>query len=269
MNVVVCVKQIINPVTGASFLDVDLGTMHIIPKDPKLVKMLVSDYDLNAVEAAIQIAEANGGNVTVISLGTDSAIDSIKECLAMGANEGILLSDPLFDDANIYSTAYALSQSIRKIGDVDLVLCGVEEGDWDAGEVGSGIAKFLSIPCITGAGKIELNNNIVRVERIVDDGREILELALPALLTVRSEVGTPRYPTMKKIIAARKAQIPTWNAEDINADSSMIGAEAVKVKIAELFIPLQEKKTCTIIDAASPEEAGAEFAVKLKEANLI
>lgn len=268
MNIIVCIKQIMDPVTAPSFLLVDQEKMRVIPKDPKFVKMVVSDYDLNAVEAAMQIKDAIGCTVTVVSLGSDAAYDSIRQCIAMGADTGILVKDENLDDSNIYSTAYALSQAIKKIGDYDLVLCGVEEGDWDAGQVGTGISKFLKIPCITAVGKIDLKDIKLKVERIADDGRELLEVQIPALLTVRNEVGTPRYPTMKKIMAAKKAVITTWSASDINADEKYISADSARTKMKELYIPVQVNE-CYYVKADTPEAAGAKLAEILKDANLI
>src|SRR5512135_461312 len=120
MEMVVCVKQIIDPVTPPSLLEIDPTGKRARPKNPNLVKLVVSDYDLNAVEAALKIKDAQGGKVTVLSLGAMSAGDAIREGIAMGADEGILMHDPLFDEANSYSTAYCLSQAIRKIGAFDL-----------------------------------------------------------------------------------------------------------------------------------------------------
>jgi len=269
MDMVVCVKQIIDPVTPASLLEIDMNGKRAQPKNPKLVKLVVSDYDLNAVEAALKIRDANGGKITVISLGAKSAIEAIRECIAMGADEGFLLNDPFFDESNTYSTAYSLSKAIRKIGLFDLILCGVQEGDWDAGQVGSGIAKFLGIPCITAVGKAEVKDNKrVAIERVVGEGRESVEVPTPALLSVRSEIGAPRYPTMKKQMAAKKKEIPIWNAKDIAADETKVGDSAVRIKLMKLAIPIHEAK-CEFVKGQTPEEAGSNLALRLKEAKLI
>ncbi len=269
MDMVVCVRQIIDPVTPPSLLEIDPMGKRARPKNPHLVKLVVSDYDLNAVEAALKIRDARGGKITVLSLGPKTAVDAIRECIAMGADEGILLHDPLFDDANPYATAYCLSQAIRKLGAFDLVFCGVQEGDWDAGQVGSGIARFLGIPCITAVGKAEpKEDKKIGLERIVAEGRESLEAALPVLLTVRSEIGAPRYPTMKKQAAAKRKEIPVWSAKDIGAEEGRLGAAAVRMKLTKLTIPVHERK-CEFVKGQTPEEAGANLALRLKEAKLI
>ena len=155
-RMIVCVKQIIDPQTPAAEFKINPEAKQaILPKGRKLV---ISDYDEVAVEAALRIKDAHSGKITVLSLGEESAKDALKHCIAMGADEGILLSDPLFDDSDSFATAQALTQAIKKLGDFDLILCGRQEGDWDAGQVGSGIAQLLDIPCVTVAGKIEIKD---------------------------------------------------------------------------------------------------------------
>lgn len=266
MNMIVCIKQIMDPEIPASIFKIDREAKRAIL--PEGLKLVISDYDNNAVEAALRIKDAHGGTVTVMSLGAGSAIEAIRECIAMGADEGILLNDPSFDDSSIYSTAYALSQAIRKIGRFDLILCGRQEGDWDAGQIGSGIARLLGLPCVTTVGKITINDSKMEVERVVTDGREIIEVPLPALLTVSSEVGSPRYPTVRRLMAASKIQVPVWNAPDINAEPDRIGQAAARTKMLELFTIVREPKF-EFVKGKTPEEAGANLAYKLREANLI
>lgn len=262
MNMIVCVKQIMDPEIPASIFKIDPEAKRaILPKDMKLV---VSDYDKNAVEAALKLKDIHGGKITIVSLGSQSAIEAIRECIAMGADEGILLSDPLFDDSNLYCTASALAQAIKKIGEFDLIFCGREEGDWDGGQVGSGIANFLSIPVATVVSKVQLKNGKVEAERVVADGREIIELPIPALLTISSEIGTPRYPTVRRIMAARSKQLITWNAQDINIDPS-----TTRIKMLELFLAPKKEARCEFVEGETLEEAGTKLALKLGQAKLI
>ena len=138
MNLAVCIKQIINPETPAGAFRISPEAKRAIPSEKHPI--VISDYDEVAVEAALRIKETKGGKVWVISLGTPSATVAIKHCLAMGADEGILLRDPLFQEEDRSLVAYILAKTIKKIGNVDLVLCGRQEGDWDAGQVGLGMA---------------------------------------------------------------------------------------------------------------------------------
>ncbi len=266
MNLIVCVKQIIDPETPAAAFKIDPEAKRAIP--PKDRPLVISDYDEVAVEAAIRVKEAQGGKITVLSLGSQSATEVIKHCLAMGADEGILLSDPLFEEEDRSITAYALAMAIKKIGDFDLIFCGRQEGDWDAGQVGLGIAEILGIPSVTPVKKVEVKDGTALVERVVADGYEVIETPLPALVAVSSELGVPRYPTMKGIMMAAKKKVDTWTAQDIGADSTRLGPSGAKVKMLKLFIPVHEAK-CEFVEAESPEEAGANLAVKLREAKLI
>jgi len=179
----------------------------------------------------------------------------------MGADEGVLLSDPLFDDADSYATALVLAEAIKKLGDFDLILCGRQEGDWDAGQVGSGIAELLGLPSVTMIGNIEAKDGQIVVERVVSDGRETVEVLLPALVTVSSEIGEPRYPSFRRVREASKMEIPTWSAQDI------AGAKA-RNKMLSLFTPTREAK-CEFITGETPEELGANLALKLREVKSI
>ena len=264
MDIIVCVKQIVDPEMPAAVFKVDPEVKRAIL--PNGWGQVISDYDKNAVEAALRIRDAHGGKVTVLSLGPESAVEALRECIAMGADKGILLSDHSLDDSNTYATAYMLSQTIRKIAEFDLVLCGRQEGDWDAGQVGSGIARFLRIPCVTTVGKIEVKESGLEVEQVVADGRNIIEVSLPALLTVSSEVGNPRYPTVRRLLAASKTEIPVWKAADIGAEPAKIGE--ARTRMLKLFTIVRETK-CEFLEAETPEEAGVKLANKLREVNLL
>lgn len=259
INIAVCVKQILDPEIPAKAFKIDPEAKRAIP--PKGAELVISDYDESAVEAALKIKDSYETKITVISLGAESAKSTIRRCIAMGADEGILLSDALFDDSDSFATAFVLAEAIKKLGDFDFILCGRQEGDWDAGQVGSGIAELLGIPSVTMIGKIELKNEKAIVERVISDGREIVEIPLPALLTVGSEIGEARYPSLRRIRDASKVEIPTWNAENIAVAKS-------RNKMLTLFVPTREGR-CEFIQGENPEEAGSNLAVKLRQAKLI
>jgi electron transfer flavoprotein beta subunit len=266
MHSVVCIKQIINPETPAAAFRINPEAKRAIPSEN--YPMVISDYDHAAVEAALRIKEAKGGKVTVISLGDLSATVAIKHCLAMGADDGILLCDPLFEEEDRSLVAHILAAAIKKTGAFDLILCGRQEGDWDAGQVGPGIAEILGIPSVTPVKKVEVNDGTALVERIVDDGYEVIEIPLPAVLGVSSELGVPRYPTMKGIMAAARKNVAVWSAQDIGAYLSRTDPFRARVKMVKLFIPVHEG-TCEFVTGETPEEAGANLHLKLREAKLI
>jgi electron transfer flavoprotein beta subunit len=232
------------------------------------VSQVVSPFDEQAVEAALRIKDAQGGKITVLSLGKDFVMDVIKKPLSMGADELILLQDPAFESDDSHATAYALAMAIKKVGEYDLIFCGRQAADWDAGQVGSGIAEILGVPSITPAKKVELVDSKVKVERVVTDGYDVIEASTPLLITVSNELGEPRYPKLKGIMAAAKKEVPTWNAQDIGADPSKLGAAGARATLLKLFIPVKEGK-CEIIEGESPEEAAENLALKLREARLI
>jgi electron transfer flavoprotein beta subunit len=186
----------------------------------------------------------------------------------MGADELVLLEDAAFDEGDSWSTAYALAMAIKKIGEYDLIFCGRQAADWDAGQVGAGIAEFLGIPSVTLAKKVEISDGKARVERVVADGYEVLEVELPVLITVSNELGEPRYAALKGIMAAAKKQPIIWTPEDIGADRSQVGAAGRHMKLAKLFQPVKEGK-CQIIEGENVEEAAVNLALKLREAKII
>jgi len=158
--------------------------------------------------------------------------------------------------------------AIKKVGEYDLIFCGRQAADWDAGQVGSGIAEILGIPAITPVKNVELANGNVKVERVVTDGFEVIEASAPLLVMVSNELGEPRYPKLKGIMAAAKKEVPTWNAQDIGADPAKLGTGGARAKVHKLFIPVKEGK-CEIIEGENPEEAAVNLALKLRETRLI
>lgn len=265
-NMIVCVKQIADPEAPPGSFKVDEAAKRAMPAAG--VSQVVSPFDEQAVEAALRIKDAHGGKITVLSLGKDFVMDVIKKPLSMGADEMILLQDPAFEGADSHTTAYALAMAIKKVGEYDLIFCGRQAADWDAGQVGSGIAELLGIPSITPAQKVELVDSKIKVERVVTDGYEVIEASPPLLITVSNELGEPRYPKLKGIMAAAKKEVPTWNAQDIGADPAKLGAAGARAKLLQLFIPVKEGK-CEIIEGEGLEEAAQNLALKLREVRLI
>lgn len=266
MNMIVCVKQVIDPEAPPASFKVDTASNKVVP--PPGVPPVISPFDENAVEAALRIKDAQGGKITVISLGINLLREVVKKPLSMGADELILLEDEAFVDGDSWSTAYALAMAIKKIGDYDLVFCGRQAADWDAGQVGSGIAEILGLPSITVARKIDVADDKAMVERVTADGYEVVEVSLPALITVSNELGEARYPTMRGIMAARKVEPIIWKPADIGVEESQVGAAGRKVKLLKLFQPVHEGR-CEVIEGESAEEAGINLALKLREAKLI
>jgi electron transfer flavoprotein beta subunit len=266
MNVIVCVKQVLDPEAPPASFKVDATSNTVVP--PPGVAPVISPFDENAVEAALRIKDAHGGRITVLSLGARLLREVVKKPLSMGADDLILLEDEAFGASDSWSTACALALAIRKIADYDLILCGRQAADWDAGQVGAGIAEMLDLPSVTVARKVDIADGKARVERVTAEGYEVIETALPALITVSNELGEARYPTIKGIMAAKKIEPTVWTSADIGMEPSQTGATGRRARLMKLFQPVHEGR-CELIEGETPEEAGANLALKLREAKLL
>ena len=261
MEIVVCVKQV--PDTTEVKIDPVKNTLI-----REGVPSIVNPFDKIAVEAALQLKEKYGGRVRVISMGPPQAADALKECLAMGAEEAVLVSDRAFGGADTLATAYALSTSIEKMGTVDLILCGKQAIDGDTAQVGPGIAENLGWPQITYAAKIEVNGNTIKVDREHEDGYEIMETQLPAVVTVVKSIAEPRFPTVNGTMKANRTQIPVWSAADINADEKRIGMPGSPTQVRRIFTPTQRSQG-QLIQEESAQKSVAVLMQKLSDAKVI
>jgi electron transfer flavoprotein beta subunit len=266
MNMIVCIKQVIDPEAPPASFKIDAAANKVVP--PQGVAPVIDPYAEYGVEAALKIKDAKGGKVTALSLGSNQLRDIVKKPLAMGADELILLEDEAFDGGDSWSTAYALAMAIKKIGAYDIIFCGREASDWNAGQVGSGIAEILGLPSVTLVKKVEPADGKAKVERVTDEGYEVVEVSLPCVITVSNEIGEPRYPTIKGIMGAKKIEPFVWKPADIGVEASQIGAKGRHIKLQKLFQPVREGK-CEMVEGESPEEAGANLAVKLREVKIL
>jgi electron transfer flavoprotein beta subunit len=266
MHIVVCVKEVPDPEAPPSSFKIDTTNNKVLlPPD---VSPVLDPYSEYALEAALRLKEAYGGAITAISLGPDLNREVIKKPLSMGADELILLEDEAFADGDSWSTGYALAMAIKKLGDYQLVLCGRQAADWDAGQVGTAVAEILELPAITVARKIDISDGKARVERVTDDGYEVIESVLPAVVTVSNEIGQPRYPTIRGIMAAKKKQSTVWKPADIGAEPSQVGAAGRRSRLVKLFKPHREGK-CEIIPGETAEDAAANLADRLRQEKLL
>lgn len=261
MNIIVCVKQVPDPQMPMASFKIDPATNKLVPTPG--IPPVINGYDEQAVEAALRLKEANGGKITALSLGKELVSDVIKKPLSMGADELILLQDDAFEDGDDYVTAYALAAAIKKIGEYDLIICGRQASDFDSGVVGAGIGEILGLPVITIARDIKMTNGVIRVERVVPDGYEVVEASPPVVVTVSNELGQPRYPTLRGIMAAGRKQPTVWSAQDLGLDTTVS-----RMKLLKLYQP-DKISQCEFIEGGSPAEAGVNLALKLREAKII
>jgi electron transfer flavoprotein beta subunit len=267
VNIYVCVKQVPDPETPPANFKIDPATNKVIPAQG--VQPVIDPFAENAVEGALKLKDTYSGKVSAFSMGPASARDALKQAMAMGADDSYLLTDPLFEQADSYAIALVLATAIKKAGIPDLILTGRESADWSAGQTGAGIAEILGLPVVSLVKKVEvLDGGKLRVERVLDDGYEVIEVQTPAVLTVSNEIGTPRYPTLKGIMSAGKKPVTTWSAADLGLDASQIGASANHVKMAKLYIPVRESK-CEIAEGETPADAAVALATMLRAAKVI
>ncbi len=266
MNIVVCVKQVIDPEAPPASFKIDSVANKAVP--PPGVAPVISTFDEYAVEAALRLKEKVGGKVTALSLGVGLLRDVVKKPLSMGADELILLEDPAFADGDAWSTAYALALAIKKIGQFDLVLCGRQAADWDCGQVALGIAEILGLPSVHVTKKIEAVDGKIRAEKVIPDGVEVVDVSLPALITLSNEHPAPRYPTVRGIMTAKRKEPVIWKPADIGADPAKIGASGRRAKLLKLFQPVRDTR-CEFVAADTPEDAAAKLATRLREVKIL
>ena len=267
MRIVVCVKQVPNPDIAASQYRVDEQARTVTPVAG--VQWVMSPFDEQAVEAALRIREVHpAAKITVMSLGPERARNVLKHGLAMGAEEGVLLTDTAFTDSDGYTTALTLAAAIKKIGNVDLVLTGRQAADWDSGVVGAGVGELLGVPVISCAKEVRIEDGVVRVERVLDDGTEIIEVPLPAVVTVSNEFGAPRTPSLRETMRAARKPVAAWSASDLGLAADAVGAAGARRVVERMFIPVKQNR-CELVAGSSPEEQAAGLALRLREAKLI
>lgn len=260
MEIVVCVKQV-----------PDTTEVRIDPKTNTLIRQgvpsIINPFDKHALEAALALRDQHGGRVTVITMGPSQSRDALRECQAMGADAAVLLSDRAFGGADTLATSYTLSAGIRKLGRFDLILCGQQAIDGDTAQVGPEIAEHLGIPHISYASHIALNGAFALVDRECDEGSELLEVGLPALLTTGKGVGEPRYPSARGIFQAFRAAITVWTADDLDIDRNAIGLDGSPTQVRRIFTP--ERRTDGEIIGGDVHTSAAALASKLREMKFI
>ncbi len=231
MHFVVCIKQV--PDTLDIQIDPETNTLQRTG-----VVSIINPFDMYALEEALRLREKIGGKVTALTMGPPQAESALREAIAMGVDQAVLISDRAFIGSDTWATSYTLAMAIRKLEGYDLILCGKQAVDGDTAQVGPGIAAHLDIPQITYVRRIDtLTRKSIVAERMLEEGIEVLQGELPCVLTVVKEINKPRLPTLKNIMTARKAQITHWHAADLNCEAAKIGLQGSLTRVLEIFIP--------------------------------
>ncbi|MBI5143972.1 MAG: electron transfer flavoprotein subunit beta/FixA family protein, partial [Candidatus Omnitrophica bacterium] len=235
MNVIVCIKQVPN----TTDVRIDPVTNTLIREG---VESIINPFDTYAIEEGVRLKERFGGKVIVITMGPPQAEAALREALSLGCDEAILISDKKFAGSDTWATSYTLSRAIKHISTFDMIICGKQASDGDTAQVGPGISTHLDIPQVTYVKRIEeISNNKAKVERMTEEGYDIIETPLPCLLTVVKEINTPRLPSLKGMMKAKSAKIIKWTADDIDCDPKNIGLEGSPTRVVKIFTPPPRK----------------------------
>lgn len=241
MNVVICIKQI----PDTTNVRIDRKTNNLVREG---VPSIINADDLRALELGARFKEEFGAKVYVITMGPPQAKEALKDAIAFGLDEAILISDKVFAGSDTLATTYVLSHSIKKIeeeaGHVDLVLTGKQAADGDTGQVGPGIATRLNFALgayIMKLDEIDLKNQVISATRRLDRGFEKVRIKMPALLTIMSDISEPRYPSLPNLIHSIRYEPRVWNYKDINADSKKCGFFGSPTQVVRANIPPARK----------------------------
>ena len=264
MKIIVCVKQV--PDTSGKVAVNPDGTLNRAS-----MQTITNPDDMNAVEAALKLKDATGCKVVVVTMGPPPAAGMLRELMAMGADEGVLVSAREFGGSDTYATSQILAAAISTIGveEDDIVMCGRQAIDGDTAQVGPEIAEHLGLPQVTYGLEAEVDGDTVKVKKEVEEGVEVIGVKMPCLLTFTKPAWDPRYPTIKRKMAANRAEIPTLTAADLpTIDLTQAGLKGSPTKVKKTFVP-QKKSGGVKIKEETAEDSAKKLFQLLSDASII
>lgn len=264
LNIIVLIKQV--PEIEKVRFDYEKGRL-----DRSSAGVVINPFDLNALEAAVQIKEKVGGFITAISMGPMQAEEALRDALTRGADKAILLSDEKFAGADTLATSHTLAAAIKKLGGFDLIICGEKTVDGDTAQVGPEVAEFLNIPHVAYVEEIQhVYGDKIVVKASMERDCYIIELGLPGLITVTKDINNPRLPTLRDKLRARKAEITVWDYEDLTgvAASEYVGLSGSPTRVVRVYTPLTEKRKSHVIEG-TPEEIAHKIVQSLREIGVL
>jgi electron transfer flavoprotein beta subunit len=260
MHIVVCIKQ----VPDAKNVRIDPETHTLVRQG---VESITNPFDLFAVEAALRIKDDTGARVTAVTMGLPQAEEALRDTLSRGVDDAVLLSDRAFAGADTWATSVTLAAAVRKMEDVDLILCGKQAVDGDTAQVGPEVATILDIPYATFVRNIEtLDGKALKISRQTDEGTAVWKMPLPALLTVIKEAGEPRVPSLRHKMRAKKAQIPVWGIGELGLDADKVGLNGSYTQVVRVFSP--PRRSDRVLLEGSVEEQVEQLYSYLKESGI-
>ncbi|MCD7974244.1 MAG: electron transfer flavoprotein subunit beta/FixA family protein [Phascolarctobacterium sp.] len=262
MNIIVCLKQ----VPDIETVKLDHETHTLIRSG---VENIMNQFDRQALEAALELKDKFGGKVTALTMGLPQAADILKEAIAMGADDALLVSDPALGGSDTLATSMALAAAVQHIGDYDLILCGKQSADGDTAQVGPEMAEHLSIPQITGSLTIKYENDTFIIERENESTARTLSCQAPLLVTVTKSDKEPRFASIKGKMKARKTEIPVVSATDLKLNTAIIGLTGSPTKVIKVFTPEVSVVQSEIINEEDADKAVDMLFEKLVQAQII
>ncbi|MCG8482924.1 MAG: electron transfer flavoprotein subunit beta/FixA family protein [Clostridia bacterium] len=263
MKIIVCVKQV--PDTNEVKIDPKKGTLI---RDG--VPSILNHDDANALEEALKIKDKDPETtITVITMGPPQAKEMLQECIAMGADDAILLSDRALGGSDTWATSNALAAGIRKIGEYDLIFAGRQAIDGDTAQVGPQLAEKLDLPQVTYVKEFEFEEDgQIKVKRALENGYEVIKIKMPCVLTAIKELNKPRYMSVRGILKAAKQDIKIYNAADTGVDLTKVGLEASPTNVFKSFTPAPKGKG-VLVEGDTPKELAAHLLGGLRAKHII
>lgn len=259
MHIIVCMKQVI---------DLEQIRIKAETRQPVLdgLPVLFGDFEKCALEEAVRVKEKHGGKVTALAAGTAKLKDTIKEALAIGADEAVILTDPAFQGSDAMGSARLLAKAVEKIGEYDLILLGDGSADNYSGEIPGRLAELLDLPQVGAVREVEVLDGAVRATRDLEDALEVVEVDLPAVVSVTSELNTPRLPPLSAILKAGRKPLRIWGPDDLGVSADEVGDSAAVVEVLSNLAPVQDRKGIIFEDA---EEGAMELVKALEQEGVL
>ena len=234
MNIIVCIKQ----VPGTTEVKINSETNTLVREG---VESIINPFDTYAVEEGVSLKERFEGKVTILTMGPPQAESALRQTIEVGADEGVLVSDRAFAGSDTLATSYVLSKAIAHIKDYDLIIVGKQTMDGDTGQVGPGISERLGLPFVGYVSAIEeIADGVMRAQRMIDEGHETIEVALPCVISVSKEINVPRLPSLRGKMKAKSAQFSHFSANDLGIEENMVGVAGSPTWVMQIFSPKRE-----------------------------
>ncbi len=261
LNIVICIKQV--PETTEVEFDKETGRLK-----REGVAAVINPFDEYAIETGLRLKEKHGGRVKAISMGPPMAEQALRDAIAMGCDEGWLVSDRVFGGADTWATSLTLAKSIQLTGPHDIVICGLKTTDGDTGQTGPEMAEHLGEPCISYVSQIlDVKDGKVTLKRNLDDGVETLEAPLPLIITVSKDVGQPRLATLRGRLAAKKAVIKIITNKEMGMNPKELGLDGSYTRVTKIFTP--EPHAGGEVIEGTPDQLADAIYAKLREAKIV